>query len=323
MDSTTTSRDAPSLGPEQRHRKQATTANSLKETAKNVEHQIEGTALLLWDQLSTWRRDNQYILSGYRADSNSYRGSFASVLAIHNESVNIWTHIFGATSFLAGGIWLNQVLASRFGTANDSDILVFSCFFVGAVLCLGMSATYHTILNHSHDVAKWGNKLDYSGIVLLIVGSYVPALYYALFCQPKLMKIYLAGIISLGAACGTVSWVEKFRTPAWRPYRAGIFVGLGASGVIPICHALSMYGFRQLDAQMGLSWVLFQGVLYIFGAFLYAARWPEKSFPGTFDIWGSSHQLFHILIVFAAASHLTGMAKAFDYHHNVLGSQCQ
>ena len=49
-----------------------------------------------------------------------------------------------------------------------------------------------------------------------------------------------------------------------------MFVGLGASGVLPICHALSIYGYQALDQQMGLSWVLLQGFLYIAGAVLYA-----------------------------------------------------
>ena len=52
------------------------------------------------------------------------------------------------------------------------------------------------------------------------------------------------------------------------------------------------------------------------------ARWPERAWPGSFDIWGSSHQLFHILVVLAAASHLYGLLKAFDYHHGILGLRC-
>lgn len=44
------------------------------------------------------------------------------------------------------------------------------------------------------EVSKWGNKLDYSGIVFLIVGSFVPALYYGLFCLPTLMTTYLYGV---------------------------------------------------------------------------------------------------------------------------------
>jgi adiponectin receptor len=54
-----------------------------------------------------------------------------------------------------------------------------------------MSATFHALVDHSQAVAKWGNKLDYTGIVALIVGSYVPALYYGFFCKPALMSSYL------------------------------------------------------------------------------------------------------------------------------------
>lgn len=52
------------------------------------------------------------------------------------------------------------------------------------------------------------------------------------------------------------------------------------------------------------------------------ARWPERSFPGKLDIWGSSHQIFHVCVLLAAATHFYGMAKAFDYHHTGSGSQC-
>ncbi|KAI1768341.1 HlyIII-domain-containing protein [Hypoxylon sp. FL1150] len=305
-----------------RRRRASSTSSTLAQTARDVEQKIASTLLVLWDDLPSWRRDNHFIETGYRAESSSYWRSFTSLFYVHNESVNIWTHLLGAFFFPAVGAWLYHVIAPRYSSADSSDVLVFACFFAGAVLCLGMSATYHAISNHSEDVAKWGNKLDYSGIVFLIVGSYVPALYYGLFCLPTLMTIYLYGIFLLGLGCGIVSWVEKFRTPLWRPYRAAMFVGLGLSGVIPVWHGLSIYGYRNLQERMGLNWVLLQGFLYIFGAFLYAVRWPERSFPRTFDIWGSSHQLFHILILFAAASHLTGMAKAFDYHHSIMGGQC-
>lgn len=43
------------------------------------------------------------------------------------------------------------------------------------------------------------------------------------------------------------------------------------------------------------------------------ARVPERLRPGKFDIWGSSHQIFHVLIILAAMAHLIGLLKAFDY----------
>jgi adiponectin receptor len=62
-----------------------------------------------------------------------------------------------------------------------------------------------------------------------------------------------------------------------------MFVGLGLSGVVPILHALSFHGYRELDERMGLSWVILQGALYIFGAFLYAVSTSGSVQSGAAD----------------------------------------
>lgn len=95
-----------------------------------------------------------------------------------------------------------------------------------------------------------------------------------------------------------------------------MFVMMGLSAVVPIVHGLQLYGLEQLRKTIGLDWVVLQGVLYMLGAGIYAARVPEKWSPGRFDIWGSSHQIFHVLVVMAAASHLVGLIKGFDYEHS-------
>ncbi|PHH72407.1 hypothetical protein CDD83_4948 [Cordyceps sp. RAO-2017] len=279
--------------------------------------------LLLWDDLPAWRRDNAFIRSGYRPIRASYRHALRSLFYLHNESVNIWSHLLGALLALAaGGFYLVRVVRPRYAAADGADLAVFACFFGGAVLCLGMSATYHAVMDHSQRVSRWGNKLDYTGIVALIVGSYVPALYYGFFCRPALLTAYLSIICFLGLGCAAVSWIETFRTPKWRPYRAAIFVCLGLSGVVPVIHGVAIDGYQSLEERMSISWIIAHGAMYIFGAVLYAVRWPERSFPGTFDIWGSSHQIFHMFVLLAAATHFYGMARAFDYHHTVMGASC-
>jgi len=95
-----------------------------------------------------------------------------------------------------------------------------------------------------------------------------------------------------------------------------MFVLMGLSAVFPVLHGVKLYGVEHLRKSIGLDWIVLQGVLYIAGAGLYAARVPEKWAPGRFDIWGSSHQIFHVLVVLAATSHLVGLVKAFDHHHN-------
>lgn len=95
-----------------------------------------------------------------------------------------------------------------------------------------------------------------------------------------------------------------------------MFVLMGLSAVFPVFHGMRLYGIQHLRDSIGLDWVLLQGALYILGAGIYAARVPEKWTPGRYDIWGSSHQIFHVLVVMAAAAHLVGLVKAFDFEHS-------
>lgn len=65
-------------------------------------------------------------------------------------------------------------------------------------------------------------RLDYCGIAFLIIGSFVPWLYYGFYCnfQPKL--IYLVLVIVLGTAAIIVSLWDKFSEPRFRSVRAGM-----------------------------------------------------------------------------------------------------
>lgn len=165
-------------------------AKDLQSAALNAEKKLEAKLTYLWSEIPSWQQDNHYITSGYRGASNSYAKSWKSLLYIHNETVNIYTHLLGAVIFLVTSYLLFGELKPRYDTASKEDVYVFACFFAGAVACLGMSGTYHTIQNHSHPVAVWGNKLDYLGIVFLIWGSFIPVLYYAFPTDPHLMKTY-------------------------------------------------------------------------------------------------------------------------------------
>lgn len=64
-------------------------------------------------------------------------------------------------------------------------------------------------------------RLDYSGIALLIMGSFVPWLYYSFYCNPQPCYIYLIIICVLGIAAIVVSQWDLFATPQYRGVRAG------------------------------------------------------------------------------------------------------
>lgn len=45
------------------------------------------------------------------------------------------------------------------------------------------------------------------------------------------------------------------------------------------------------------------------------SHFPESWKPGKFDIWGASHQVFHIFVVLAAGVHLYGIISAFRWNY--------
>jgi hypothetical protein len=163
----------------------------LRDNAKDVVGKARRPPKLLgFSEMPDWYQDNYYITGGYRPISNSYAGSFASWGYLHNEFVNVYTHGLGAVFYPLLGFGLYFALKDRYATSSVGDVLACGCFFLGALLCLGMSATFHTIMNHSLKVRKLGNALDYLGIVCLIAGSFVPNVYYGYYCDPHLQVAY-------------------------------------------------------------------------------------------------------------------------------------
>lgn len=63
-----------------------------------------------------------------------------------------------------------------------------------------------------------------------------------------------------------------------------MFVCLGLSGVIPAMHYVITDGFWHAFNFAAMGWLVLMALLYIIGAVIYAARIPERIFPGKCDI---------------------------------------
>lgn len=53
-------------------------------------------------------------------------------------------------------------------------------------------------------------RYDYAGIVVLIVTSFVPVVYYSFLCNPFLRHFYLLTTVGLGACCCPASTETLF-----------------------------------------------------------------------------------------------------------------
>ncbi|KAK3934213.1 mPR-like GPCR protein [Diplogelasinospora grovesii] len=264
--------------------------------------------LLSYEEIPEWYRDNECIRSGYRPVSGSAWVSVLSWRYIHNETVNIFSHLLPAVAFLLGEGYILGYIQSEYPDATASDYFIFAFFLLAAFVCLGLSTTYHTLLNHSHEVERQWLCLDFVGIVLLTLGDFISGIY--------MRKIYWSMICSLGALTIFIMVNPRFSGRKWRTFRTLTFVATGLSGFAPLGHGVYLFGVPQMMLQSGMPYYLAEGGLLCLGALVYATRFPEALSPGRFDIWGASHQIFHILVVFATAVQLIGLLAAFDYNYH-------
>jgi adiponectin receptor len=178
-------------------------------------------------------------------------------------------------------------------------------FLGGACTCLLASAVCHTFGAMSRRVNAVIWRLDYAGIAALIACSFYPVVYYSFMCHAGWRHFYLGTITACALATLVVSTAPRFATPRWRATRAGLFSALGLFGVVPVAHQ-AFFFWRVLPEllSLALAYELLMGFLYLLGAFLYAKRIPERFMPGAFDYALHSHNLFHLLVVAAAYTHL-------------------
>lgn len=196
----------------------------LRHTATEEHDRIDSSAdvwssLIRWDDVPHWMQDNHHIHTAYRKASYSYKRSIVSIFHFHNESVNIWSHLIPSLLSLPAGLLLYSVLKPRYGRASSGDVIAMSCFFAGAALCMGMSSIFHTLSNHSPQIAKFWNQLDYAGIACLIAGSFIPSVYYGFFCDPAKQRLYWTMVSPLSPMVTQLTRMNRFAHSAWDAQR--------------------------------------------------------------------------------------------------------
>ena len=190
-------------------------------------------------------------------------------------------------------------------------------FLISAIFCLLFSTILHLVGNISINFHRILSRFDYGGVCLLITGSCYPPYYYFFYCEPKYRTLYLTFMTTLGLTTFGLCLTNGFNLPEKRILRGSSFLTFGICSGIPIIHFFiageKLKGYNN-DIRF-LYWYL-GGITYVIGAILYLIRFPEKYFPGKFDIFGSSHQLLHIAVLIAIIFHYIGSLDAYYSRFN-------
>lgn len=290
------------------------------------------SGLSFFHQLDEWQQDNHFIRSGYVKGTGSYKKSFGSLLYVHNETGNIYSHLVPLLVLMASLIYYVKYHLPVYGDHLPAwEWLNFIQFGLAANFCLTMSSVFHCLKSHSHKVSKFGNQLDYFGIIILITCSLISIVMFAYVKDTFWKYTFCVVFLGLGSVCTVFTLDPKFSSAKYRPIRSTMFILFGLSGTLPIFVAFKKYGVAVTSEMAGLNWLILEGFFYILGAVLYAMRVPErfthldqdetsllqKPHIGKFDIWGHSHQIFHVFVVIAAFCHWKALVACYLYMHSV------
>jgi hemolysin III len=156
----------------------------------------------------------------------------------------------------------------------------------------GASAFYHRYPFRSAARRVWARRLDHSTIFVFIAGTYTP---FALLAFSGTLRWVVLATVWGGAALGLVLNFAWLDAPKWVSVLA--YAAVGWVGVVTIPEMFSQAGVAASTL------VIVGGALYTFGALTYAFHWPNP-FPRTFGF----HEIFHLLVVAAAATQFVAVS---------------
>mmetsp|Transcript_148 Transcript_148/g.275 ORF Transcript_148/g.275 Transcript_148/m.275 type:complete len:379 (-) Transcript_148:314-1450(-) len=237
-----------------------------------------------------------HIKKGYRVHHSSY-DAFLSLFRLHNESLNVWSHLLMLLFFM----WRTAVFILEYQhTPQWIDFVPYLVYLVTAQVCFGASVIYHLFGCISEKASIHLCACDFVGILVLIGGSYFPGLYYGFYCMQTTRRIYIAILAVLSTLATCASSCEWFHRNEWRVLRIAVFGGLAGSGVIPSVHWVLKNGISGHEADVFFGGVAAMYASYASGLAVYILRVPERYFPGKFDFCLWSHQIWHIFVVCGA-----------------------
>lgn len=232
---------------------------------------------------------NPHSLSRRRPQALSYRASILSIASVHNETLNIWSHLLGA-------IWFG-ISTARFALVHQGpltrDAVWVLLYLVATALCFASSTLYHVFADHTQ--ACFWLRIDHIGIVCTIWATSVSFILASLECRQGEQWAHIALVTAAAAlSLARLARVEDHQARC-RIDRLSAHVAFGVVAAMPglRCWLLHAQGQRVELLEAFWSLVMVNG----FGASIYATCLLDKALGINLDFPDISHQIMHVAAV--------------------------
>lgn len=258
------------------------------------------------------------IISGYRLEHQPWSYYIKSIFKLHNETFNVWTHFLGALAVLYNLKYSFDDLNPRETKARELLVLFTICCLITNLT----SSVVHLFHSKSHFIHYIGVLMDYIGVSVYPFGTailqmYIGAnrtVYYAIHDIFIYLNICLGLINFIGVALAKL----YLSHPSMKVQRKLLQAGSGVIYFIFIAVLLVPRFFTCVlrpNCQMStLGHVAGLGILLISMGAMYSFLFPERFWPGRFDLIGHSHQMFHVIATMAQIIQIKGVVVDVQIH---------
>jgi len=229
-----------------------------------------------------------FVLGSYRPPL-TLRCALISACSLHNETLNVWSHLLGA-------VWVASLmvdLASLDAVVDEARRDAARVFLLSALFGLCSSFLYHLLGPCSSErVNSALFTADTNGIAVCIGGSYYPGIMFAFRCHPQARQAYGWLVLGLVLACFAAT-----NCAGRDAVRVAVLVMVVTFGLLPLAHWCAVAPVAERATFLPPLLAMF--AWYAIGFCFFHFRVPERWRPGAFDVWGGSHFWWHVAVLLA------------------------
>ena len=291
------------------------------DTATSKARSLTPNKLITISDLPEWHYRCEFKHKGYRSPNSTVSNYLFSLFTLHNETVDIWTHLIGATChffaifLLFTGSYPFETMHLGSVSITDACIMITSLIGNSFIMftCSWLAHLSYPYSERWHGII-W--RMDQFGVVSSLCGASLGWGYYALMCSPMLQKLYV--IFTLLLVVGTLG-IMVIKYPAvtnnnGHPKGGKAYIPLVVVGILGWGSAFALPWITNVPDTLnkGIRIIEKSGCCVFVGFVFYVSKVPERWFPGYFDYVFSSHNIWHVALIVACTVYATGLITLYQ-----------
>ncbi|XP_064626033.1 membrane progestin receptor beta-like [Lineus longissimus] len=251
-----------------------------------------------------------HINTGFRQPYQPWYYYLLSVFQIHNESVNVLTHLIACLLMFQK---VQKFTEAGYDLIGDPYMWPLIAGFIAGFLLYGCSSFAHCFQSKSEYYHYFCFMVDYSAIGVYGFGCALLHFHYSadeeFYYAAKSFFIPVATFMGFFTCFGNMHGKLTYTRPypfTRKLWQIGSVAAMYAWLILPIVHRFFDCRFYQDErhCDRSINAHLRQVFFFLTSGIFYASDIPQKFFPGCFDIVGHSHQIFHVFIALCSLSKL-------------------